>query len=172
MAIIYSTDLKKELIDGAKIQTSSDSVPNQLAEKVVPVMEVNPKLLKKVDWVAHLTATTTQSAVAIFTAPTGYKTFLKGLTLSVQSDAAADNTTTFVLSRLVSRIGGGTGGSVLARINKLTTTASQGEKTLYFDGMGLELMQGQNTTITNAFTAGASVVSVTLWGYVEENSTA
>ena len=46
MATINNSDLSKELIDGAKIQISHDVVPNQLAEKVVPVMEVNPKLLR------------------------------------------------------------------------------------------------------------------------------
>jgi hypothetical protein len=46
MAQIFNSELKKQLIDGAKLQTSKDVIPSQLADKVVPVMEVNPKLLK------------------------------------------------------------------------------------------------------------------------------
>lgn len=47
MSQINNSDLTKELIQGAKINTSFDSVPNQIAEKVVPVMECNPKLLRR-----------------------------------------------------------------------------------------------------------------------------
>jgi len=46
MATIYNSDLTKELVAGAKIQQSKELPPTQLAEKVVPVMEVNPKLLR------------------------------------------------------------------------------------------------------------------------------
>ncbi len=44
-AIIYNSDVTKELRDGGKISLR-DAIPNQLAEKVVPVMEVNPKFYK------------------------------------------------------------------------------------------------------------------------------
>ena len=49
MATIYNNDLFEEIRRGAKIQQLRDSIPTQLAEKVVPVMEVNPRLLKRCD---------------------------------------------------------------------------------------------------------------------------
>lgn len=67
MATIHNTDLSKELRDGAKLQQLRDRIPSELAEKVVPVMEVNPKLFRRVDFVSSITKSTTGNSVLVNT---------------------------------------------------------------------------------------------------------
>jgi len=43
---IHNSDLTQEIRLGAKSQTSADPTPSEIAEKVIAVMEVNPKLVK------------------------------------------------------------------------------------------------------------------------------
>jgi hypothetical protein len=71
MATIYNSDLTKELVAGAKLQQNKDLIPTQLAEKVVPVMEVNPALLRRCNVVAYKTGGGT-----IYTTPTDKDFFL------------------------------------------------------------------------------------------------
>jgi hypothetical protein len=43
-AKIYNSNLTKAIVDGAKLQISEGGIPSEIAEKVVPTMEVNPNL--------------------------------------------------------------------------------------------------------------------------------
>jgi hypothetical protein len=91
MAQIYNTELTKELIAGGGIQTSRDNVPNQLADKVVPVMEVNPRMLRTCNIVtSNITATT--GNVTIFTAPTDRDSYINSAYLSMAKDVTCDGT--------------------------------------------------------------------------------
>jgi len=83
MALINNTDLITELIAGAKINTASERVPNQIAEKVVPVMEVNPKLLKEITIVRSLTTGGT-----IYTTPADKDFYLVGTYIEVTNVSA------------------------------------------------------------------------------------
>lgn len=47
MAQINNKEVLKLLQDGANIQIAKEAVPNQLAEKIVPVFETNPTLLRR-----------------------------------------------------------------------------------------------------------------------------
>ncbi len=55
MSQINRTELLKGMRDDAKIQ-NAESIPTQLAEKVVPVLEVNPRLLFCINWGKEITA--------------------------------------------------------------------------------------------------------------------
>lgn len=90
MATIYNSDLSKELQQGAKIQINRDDIPNQLAEKVVPVMEVNPKLLRRCNIIAGNTSTVTSGTVAVYTTPSDKDFYLVSYALAVAKDAACD----------------------------------------------------------------------------------
>lgn len=85
MAQIYNSDLTKELVKGASIQQSKDQVPNQLAEKVVPVMEVNPRLLRSVNVIRHVAV-----AGTMYTTPTDRDFYLTYANVST-SIASANN---------------------------------------------------------------------------------
>lgn len=88
MATIYNSDLSKELTDGAKIQVSRDSVPNQLAEKVVPVMEVNPKMFRRINFIKNAT-----SGGTVYTTPTDKDFYYVGSNISGANSTASQNST-------------------------------------------------------------------------------
>lgn len=48
MTIIHNSDIQRRIIDEAKLQVGIDSVPQELAEKVLPVLVSNPKGKKRI----------------------------------------------------------------------------------------------------------------------------
>jgi hypothetical protein len=78
MATIYNSDLSKELREGGKLQVT-DRMPSELAEKVVPVMEVNPKLLRRVNLLKNANS---GGAFTLYAAPSNKDTFITGLSLA------------------------------------------------------------------------------------------
>lgn len=89
MATIYNSDVTKELIRVGKLQINRDKIPGELAEKVVPVVEVNPALLRKVNWGKSVKSTTT-GATAVLAAAENKQIYLTGATLGLAKNAACD----------------------------------------------------------------------------------
>ena len=93
MVTIHNSDLFKELRDGTKSQQLRDGVlPTQLAEKVVPVMEVNPKMFRRINIVKGATANTV-AAITAYTTPTDRDFYLTGFSCSVSKDVLCDSST-------------------------------------------------------------------------------
>lgn len=84
---IYNSDLTREIREGAKIQTSSDPTPGELSEKVLAVMEVNPKLLRNTDFFTSRSESSTGGTMT--TTPTDRDTFITTLMMSVQKDVTS-----------------------------------------------------------------------------------
>lgn len=97
MATINNGKIIKSIIDKAKIQTATDKVPNQLAEKVVPVMEVNPQH----DFDLKIASGTVSDATdgTIHTCHATKKTYLVSATVSVAKDVVSDSVYTWVRIR-------------------------------------------------------------------------
>jgi hypothetical protein len=91
MAQIYNSDLTEQLIRGAKIQQNKDFIPNQIADKVVPVMEVNPRLLKFGKILANAEATNA-TTTTLYSVPTNKDTFITGLQYAYIKDATSTST--------------------------------------------------------------------------------
>lgn len=87
MSIINNSDLTKEIIAGAKTNIAVDTVPSQLADKVVPVMEVNPKLMRRVTFVK----TKTGSTGTIYTTPSDKDFFLVGYSMTASNKTASQD---------------------------------------------------------------------------------
>lgn len=158
-ATIYNSDLTKELTDGAKIQTAFDKVPNQIAEKVVPTMEVNPKLLYTID---HLPVGSASDAITatIHTAATDKDTYLHYINLTVAKDAVSDSLFTEVRCQPK-----GKAVSILLRIRYEPTTAGQFTSNLVLPKPIL-LERGTNITLNNN-TATASIDATAIIGITE-----
>ena len=101
MATINNSQLTREIIEGAKIETAFDSVPNQIAEKVVPVMEVNPKMMRRTTIVKE-NSLVNALAVTIYTTNSTQDFYLT----SAQLAGYKDNTSTTTLIRIVATING------------------------------------------------------------------
>ena len=165
MATIYNSNLSKEIQEGAKLQVR-DRMPNELADKVIPTMEVNPKAFRAITWSKDFTRATSAAGVTVASTEAEKRTFLKGVSIQVQSGVTADNTTITFSGKVV---GQSSGGTVLIRLDKLTTTACTLSKEVFYDCQGLELQPGTTMTLSNTFTAGNSITSITLWGYTIDN---
>jgi hypothetical protein len=139
MANINNTQLSKELIDGAKIQVSHDKIPTQLADKVVPVMEVNPKSFRRINVVKQTQNTGTTAT--IYTTPTDKDFYLVGYNLSLIKDVTA----TSVLTRLRAVIDGAT--VDIAQIMGITLTPQ--ERTIS-NSFSVPIKLDRNTTLTVA----------------------
>ena len=166
MATINNSDLTKELTEGAKIQTAYDNIPNQLAEKVVPVMEVNPKLLRRANFCRWATKTTTGTA-NILVLPSDKDFFCTGAAMNVVKDVACDMAT----GRL--NVGATVDGFAvsLCSLPILTLTAQQMATSIPFTPP-IKLDRGQTITWTSTWAAGNLCASVNLYGYVVDNVTA
>ena len=90
MASIHNSDLTKELIEKAKLQTSHDSVPSQIADKVIPTLEVNPNLSRRTK-IVQLIDETIDDQEKTWYVPAGKKwKFLWGK-IKYQADANVGN---------------------------------------------------------------------------------
>jgi len=163
MAQIYNTDLSKELIQGASIQVNRDLVPNQLAEKVVPVMEVNPEILRKINWVVVNTVSATGGAVTILTAEPNFDYFITNISMSFVKNVTCDVATG--VSRVTAILDGAVAAIGICNAAILTATAERIDINISFPR---PLKIKRNSIIGQdqlTFTAGAATKTVTIYGY-------
>jgi len=164
MAKIYNSDLFKELKDGAKIQQAVDRIPNEIAEKVIPVMEVNPKLLRTINIIKNVYGTATGN-LTVYSVPSNKDFYLVGADISAQEDALSTNTATYIAATI-------DGAAVrILQLSKLTLTADSKNGSISFN-TPIKIDRGTNITLSNSFGAGAAVKTCTIYGYVIDNSNA
>jgi len=164
MATIYNSELSKELILGAKIQTSRDRIPTELAEKVIPVMEVNPKLLRVANVVKGNNAL--NGDVTIYTTPTDKDFYLTGASLSVVKDATATSTLTrYLITTEESGLGS------FLPIGTLTLTAESRSTSINLS-TPLKLKRNTTVSITNSTTVGNIATSGSIIGFTIDNPNA
>jgi len=158
MANINNSQLSKELIDGAKIQTSFDRIPTQLADKVVPVMEVNPKMLRRINVVKR-----SSTAGTIYTTPTDKDFYLIAYSLNATSTAAGSNI--FSLSVVPEEEGVATIIGAVYLYNTAAIDADSGLQSLSFP-IAIKLKRG--STVVTASSGTTAARSCTIFGYTTE----
>lgn len=163
MPTIYNSDLSKELQIGASLQVS-EGIPNQLAEKVVPVMEVNPKLTKTLDIVKYTNTSGTSNAT-IYTVP-DQEFYLKGAQLSIIKNATSDVATgSYGLLATINGVS-----TPILSLALLTLTAQEQSICISFIN---PIKVDKNTSIllaSAASTAGTMVRTGIIYGYLKLNS--
>jgi len=87
MATIHNQSLLKNLIDKIKLQLHVDKVPTQLAEKIIPVINIEDKTVN----ILRDGATATTGTHPIHIIPAGYDFYLTGLHLGISKDVLCDN---------------------------------------------------------------------------------
>jgi hypothetical protein len=160
MAQINNSQLSKEMIEGAKINISFDNIPTQIADKVIPTMEVNPKMLRICNIVKDGSATNATSAT-IYTTPTDKDFYLVSAQMSVIKDVTATSTNSFVNAV----IDGLT--STMMRIRGLTLTP-QSETISISLNPPLKIDRGTNITIGNTTNVANVSASGSIVGYTTE----
>jgi hypothetical protein len=155
MATINNSDLMKEIVEDAKIQINTDKVPSQLAEKVVPVMEVNPKFFRKINVIARATSSST-----IYTAPTNKDFFLTAYNMSGVSTATGEIRLTVTPKNQAAIIIG-----TIELGNTVAVDISSDNITQNFDR---PILIERGSAITLASTGTQSLKQATIFGYTVE----
>ena len=162
-----NSDTTKELIEGGKLQVVQ-GVPQTIANYIQPVMEVNPKLLRRITVIRDLTRTTS-GAGTIYTTPADREFYLVGYTLSYIKDAACDSATGSQVYIVVYQDGAIRSIGTLAGITLTAQTANITQS--FFQPIKVD----KNSTILlsgNTFAAGNLIKSASIFGYVVDNSNA
>lgn len=165
MAKIYNSDVTKGLAKNAGIQQSREKTPDELAEKIVPVMETNPELLRKTTFVENYARSATDATVrTIKSSNPNKKTYLTGAMISLVKDAACNATAS--LSITVT-LGGAT--KTIISIRTLTLTAERAD--LYINFPPLEIDPGTDVNLSAfSYAAGnASNIGI-IYGYEVDNA--
>lgn len=162
MVTIYNSELKKELQEGAKTQSFKEIVPSQLADKVVPVMEVNPKLLRRINLVKTAECNNATTAT-VYTTPSDKDFYLCGGNLSLIKDVTA----TSVRSGINFTSEGV--GCVLLRIVGITLTVEQDTVSISLP-YPVKVDRGTNITVTNSTNVGNVFSQGTIYGYIIDNA--
>lgn len=163
-AKIYNSNLTKEIIDGARLQQQQGGIPSELAEKVIPVMEVNPKLLKAAT-IIKSAQILNNSPQTIYTTPTDKDFYLTNVALSTSKDVTA----TSIVTALSATVNGITG--VILRLCTLTLTAERGEMACSLNPP-IKVDPGSAITITTSTNVGNIAAAGSIVGYLEDNTTA
>lgn len=163
---IYNSELTNELREGAKIQVGTDGIPSELAEKVIPVMEVNPKLMRRVNFIASGNSGTSAAAVTVLAADANNDTFITHFIYSLIKDATCDSATGNFQTSIT--INGVT--SALSVVSTITLTAQDKEVSL---SLNTPIKIDKNSTVRftmPTFTAGVCRVALTIAGYKVYNT--
>jgi len=160
MATIYNSDLLKGMQEDASLQVSQ-GIPTQLAEKIVPVMETNPNLLRKTNFFSDFSRTTTGTSIVAATFSSTVDTYVTGVHVQNQTDSAADNTTILLY------VSTEKGNSYLYRANKISLTAFNVDTYIQFRDP-IKVTRGSTAAFSNGFSVGVSTSSVQIFGYTVE----
>lgn len=170
-AKIYNSNLTKELIDGARLQVSQGNIPGELAEKVVPTMETNPRLLKYTSFgITNAPSASSASTLAIVpaSANAGKDFYITSLSLSITKTATCD------VAQSVKGISATISGQVVSLLSvamETLTASSQQASIAYSVPVKIDRGTAINSQVFS-FTAGTALRSWTVCGYYEDNVTA
>ena len=167
MAKIYNSDLTKGIADNAKIQINVDRVPDQLADKVVPVMETNPRLLR-IAKIAQSGALTNATSATIYTVPNGVDLYITSACLSMTKDATS--TSTVGTMRALTEDGIATTSDILV-ISGITLTAQHSNVCCSFD-TPIKISGGNTVRIISGTNVANIIIYGSFTGYLVQNTNA
>ena len=164
MTQIYNSQLFKEIREGTKNQQLRDAIPSQLADKIVPVMEVNPKMLRRVTISKTNNCNNATSAI-IYTTPATQDFYLSSMTLSLIKDSTATSTATYITANINNV------GQTILIILGFSVTAQQ-QSLVFSSPIPIKIDRGSNIMIYN--TTNVANISATgiINGFIDETPNA
>lgn len=160
---IYNSDLTKELREGAKIQIGVDGIPSEIAEKVVPTMEVNPKLLRNTNITISVIAVATGAQV-VYTTPLDKDFYLTNAEVSMIKDVTCDQATGSLVLNCTQD--GAT--KNLVRIPIIALTAQNFAQSINLN-CPMKIDRGTNLNYTASYTAGVMARVAGIKGFTVDN---
>lgn len=161
MAQINNSDLTNALVQGAKISSARDKIPDQLGQTVVPILDVTPRKHRVLD-ICQTATRTTSGSTNLFTSSTSYDTFLVSCSLAMIKDATCDDasgaaaTITAVVNAVTVS---------LLNIPGITLTACNESISISFP-FPLKIDRGTSVSIGGGgYTVGTKIRTATVQGY-------
>jgi hypothetical protein len=161
MPRINNSELIKQVIEGAKINIASEQVPTQLAEKIVPVMEVNPNMLKITN-----VCKSTDTGGTLYTTPLNQDFYLTYCNASITLLDAGDKLASVYVTAILDNDSGASSvvNSALAQTSALITAANCTSSLSY--PAPIKLKRGSVISVTASNTDG---LRVCIGGYLTNN---
>lgn len=159
MATIYNSEVSKQLAKAAGIQQAVDKIPSELIDKISPVMEVNPNLLRRSD-IEYRQTRTSSGTSNLFVVPSSKVFVCTNIYLGYVKDAASDAGSVAITLK------SGDGSTQTIRPAILTLTAQEGNIIIPFS-RGLIIPEGSTLSVGYSSTAGNCVLECTVFGYYE-----
>jgi len=154
-----NSDQFVEEIFALGLQPASEQIP-----KPIPVVETNPKQVRRPDVFASVSATASAATNNILVSVTGRNFVLCGYGLSYVKDATCDHATSNVSIRIPS---GGSTVRYVARLAVLTLTAQSGNLEVSLN-RPIKCDVATLLLETPTFTVGNFVRTAYVWGYYED----
>jgi hypothetical protein len=164
MAVVQSSDMIKELSLAAGLQ-NSQGIPTKLADTIVPVCEVNPKLTRAVNIVRFKNSSSTSTGETIYAVPRDSDFYLTSIQLSMSKDATCDGTVC-TLNGTVQGVS-----SYLLSIGHQTLTVFSGSETQAYSPP-IKIDRNTNIYMTGTFSLGTMNKRCTITGFTIDSANA
>jgi hypothetical protein len=156
---IANPDLSKELQDAGRFQLNQGILPTELADKIIPVIEINPKLLRRCTYIQ--TNGGSAGSVTIATTPIDRDVYITAAWISVSKLVTDSNTH----SQLKVTPKGGASTTIVG-IAGTTLNAETGSIAISFP-VPIILERGTVIQLAKVSANGTAIAGVT--GYTVEN---
>lgn len=164
MPLNNNSSLTREFREAGRV-TSMD-IPNKIGDTIIPVMEVNPKLLRVVDITKQNQAINATSAT-IYTTPTDSDFYLTGASLTVSKDANATSVASYIQCILADN-----GDTVQICYVACTTTQAQNGGVSHDFTFPIKVKRGTAISVYNTTNVASIRASAVIYGYLVPNYTA
>ena len=167
MAKIYNSEVTKQLANTCGIQQSRERTPDELAEKIVPVIETNPELFRKDVPLNFATQIATGNITALSTTlnPITKKTFITGIYAAFSKNAACDVASGTLNVTLTPK---GKASSTVLYFPVITLTQERDNIFIQFKNP-IEIEPATSMSMTGTFAAGELSRGIAVFGYQIEN---
>lgn len=165
MPTIHNSTTIQNIREAAAIQGGQESLPNQLASQVVPVMECNPALLRRTTFCLGQAGTVNKNAATLKTTSTTKRTFITSVALAYSKNVLCDTATGSWSLTVTPK---GQSSQVIAATPKKTLFDDQ--LSIFVDIPAMELEPNTAILLSSFnFTAGAAAWTYSVFGYEIDN---
>ena len=165
---IENSEITKRIVNLISGQTAVNKLPTQLANTVVPVIDVNPDLAREVNFLISNSRSTSGTLSSSFASTASRSYFLTGITVGYAKDAACDLATGNISVAVTPDYSKST--TTIVQLPVITLTADSKVVDIIFE-TPLRVVAGSAITMTGDFGAGVLVKSFQIRGYYVDGLT-
>ena len=162
MALNQNKGIRKNIVEGLKLQELSDEIPQKVASSIVPVFVVNEK--DRIDFV--ITSSSTTTGTLIINIPNNDKDyFISNIQATYIKDVVCDTATGVMNVQLTLKATGIT--VAIYKFPVITLTVQDGNIAMEFP-VPILVKGGSAVQLTGTFTAGVMVRTLAVTGFTRD----